>query len=59
MSTIQELYMKQLIDNLKEKISNDDERDHIIMDKFMFDLLRKLGYSELVDFIEQRTRWYA
>lgn len=59
MSTIQELYMKQLIDNLKEKISNDDERDHIIMDNFMFDLLRKLGYSELVDFIASRQRWFS
>ena len=59
MTTIRELYIKKLIDELNTKQTGDIEKDHVIADKFMYDLLRKLGYSELVDFIESQERWYA
>lgn len=71
MTNIRELYVKKLIDELKKKqddhnkliglddVGGDVEAEHMIADQFMCDLLRKLGYSELVDFIESQERWYA
>ena len=52
--------IKEAIEEMKKLVnSGDTEVAHIEADDILCDVLKKLGYEELVDVYEQVGKWYA
>jgi hypothetical protein len=52
--------IKEAIEEMKTLVNNDDyEIAHIEADDILCNVLKKLGYEELVDVYEQVGKWYA
>lgn len=51
--------MNQAIEKLKECAHEDIETRHMLADEVLCELLKQLGYQEVVEEYEKLPKWYA
>jgi len=49
----------ELVEEIKQCSESDQEMGHIEADGILCDLLKELGYSEVVDAYNELHKWYA
>jgi len=54
-TTLEDFYVTKLNNALEE----DTEKDHIVADEILCELLRELGFDRLIDLYESFGKWYA
>jgi len=52
---LEDFYVTKLNNALEE----DTEKDHIVADEILCELLRELGFDRLIDLYESFGKWYA
>jgi hypothetical protein len=50
---------KKYVKLLKELKGHDPEIEHQLADKYLCELLKKLGYADVVSAFESLIKWYA
>ena len=54
-----QVLMDEAINDLKNKTVVGTEEGHIIADKILCEVLRRLGYDEIVDEYEKISKWFT
>lgn len=60
-NNINESSIKDYTERMRELANNDDdiEARHVEMDDLMCEILKEMGFNELVDIFNETEKWYA